>query len=56
MLSRPRSALFWLVLIILLYIITTAPVEIAHAIAALWRAIDQFFTSLSIFINTLKAA
>ncbi|GAA2939572.1 hypothetical protein [Streptomyces enissocaesilis] len=56
MLSRPRSVLFWLVLIILLYIITTAPTELAHAIGALWRTIDQFFTSPGIFIRTLETA
>ncbi|WP_153176620.1 hypothetical protein [Streptomyces sp. SYP-A7193] len=54
MLSRPRSLLFWLVLIILLYIIATAPTELAHAVLALARGIRQFFDSLDILIDTLE--
>ncbi|MEU4797570.1 hypothetical protein [Streptomyces sp. NPDC023327] len=55
MLSRPRSLLFWLVLIILLYVITTAPTELAHAIKAVWHIVEHFFNSLSVFIHTLQA-
>ncbi|WP_175420918.1 hypothetical protein [Streptomyces griseus] len=55
MLTRPRSIVFWMVLIIVLYIIGTAPSEFAHAITNTWRTTDQFFTSLSIFIRTLES-
>ncbi|MFE9687897.1 hypothetical protein [Streptomyces sp. NPDC006285] len=56
MLSRPRSLLFWLVLIILLYIITTAPTELADAIVSIWRATKHFFDSLDILIDTLESS
>lgn len=55
MLSRPRSLLFRLVLVIMLFIIATAPVEFAHALVSIWRAVRQFFTSLTVFINALSA-
>lgn len=53
MLSRPRSIVFWLVLIILLYIIATAPTELAHTIQATWHGAKQFFNSLGILIDAL---
>ncbi|MFC9176794.1 hypothetical protein [Streptomyces sp. NPDC057107] len=53
MLSRPRSILFWLVLIILLNIIATAPTELAHTIQTAVHATKQFFHSLGILIDTL---
>ncbi|MFD0193006.1 hypothetical protein ACIRVI_00595 [[Kitasatospora] papulosa] len=56
MLTRPRSIVFWLVLIIVLYIIATAPTEFAYAVTGVWHTVDHFFTSLSIFIRTLKTA
>ncbi|WP_327297741.1 MULTISPECIES: hypothetical protein [unclassified Streptomyces] len=56
MLSRPRSLLFWLVLIILLYVIATAPTEVAHAVLALRSSTNQFFDSLDIFIDTLETS
>ncbi|MFF0584508.1 hypothetical protein ACFYWD_00855 [Streptomyces sp. NPDC003781] len=54
MLSRPHSLLLWLVLIILLYIIATAPTELAYAVLALARGTRQFFDSLDILIDTLE--
>ncbi|MGW5334183.1 hypothetical protein [Streptomyces bauhiniae] len=54
MLSRPRSLLFWLVLIILLYTVATAPMELAHAVLALVRGIKRFFDSLDILIDALE--
>ncbi|GGY09874.1 hypothetical protein GCM10010358_73180 [Streptomyces minutiscleroticus] len=56
MLSRPRSLLFWLVLIILLYIIAIAPIEFAHAIVNVWQKAEAFFTSLAVFVHTLAAS
>ncbi|MFJ4836238.1 hypothetical protein ACIP79_41075 [Streptomyces sp. NPDC088747] len=56
MLSRPRSLLFWLVLIILLYIIATAPTELAHFVLSVWRGAKEFFDSLDILIHTLKTS
>ncbi|MGC5567254.1 hypothetical protein ACPYPG_31035 [Streptomyces sp. FR-108] len=56
MLSRPRSLLFWLVLIILLYIIATAPTELAHFIVSIWHGTKEFFNALSIFVNTLETS
>lgn len=54
MLSRPRSILFWLALIILLYLILTAPAELANTVLALWRGIRKFFESLDILVDTLQ--
>jgi hypothetical protein len=54
--SRPRSVLFWLVLIILLYVVATAPTELAHAVLALAHATTQFFDSLDILVDTLTSA
>jgi hypothetical protein len=56
MLSRPRSLLFWLVLIILLYVLATAPTELAHFILSIWRGTKEFFNSLDVLINTLEAS
>ncbi|MFJ8937325.1 hypothetical protein ACIRL0_16715 [Streptomyces sp. NPDC102365] len=54
MLSRPRSLLFWLVLIILLYVVATAPTELAHFILSIWRGTKDFFDALDILIGTLE--
>ncbi|MCW8096909.1 hypothetical protein ACH4Y0_35875 [Streptomyces sp. NPDC020707] len=56
MLSRPRSLLFWLVLIILLYIVATAPTELADTVLAIWHATKRFFNSLDILIDTLETS
>ncbi len=56
MLSRPRSILFWAVLIVLLYIVATAPVELAHAVMAIWHSVHMFFSSLGTLIRTFQAA
>ncbi|MEU5129220.1 hypothetical protein J7W19_28675 [Streptomyces mobaraensis NBRC 13819 = DSM 40847] len=55
MLSRPRGLFFWLVVIILLFLIATAPVATAHTILAVWRSIVTLFTGLKIFISVLSA-
>ncbi|MFJ8584302.1 hypothetical protein ACIRD2_06540 [Streptomyces sp. NPDC093595] len=55
MLSRPRSLLFWLVLAVVLYVIATAPVELAHALIAVYRAVHRFLTGLDAFIETVTA-
>ncbi|MFE6483770.1 hypothetical protein ACFVGN_12630 [Streptomyces sp. NPDC057757] len=56
MLSRPRSLLFWLVVIILLYVIATAPTELAHFILSTWRGTKEFFNALDILIDTLETS
>ncbi|MFD0070567.1 hypothetical protein ACFV99_37100 [Streptomyces sp. NPDC059944] len=56
MLSRPRSLLFWLVLIILLYVIATAPTELAHFIVSVWHGTKDFFDALDILIDTLETS
>ncbi|MGW0561445.1 hypothetical protein ACWDZ4_12650 [Streptomyces sp. NPDC003016] len=54
MLSRPRSLLFYLVLVITLFIIATAPVEFARTVLTIWRAMQAFFNSLTVLIQTLS--
>ncbi|MEV4741580.1 hypothetical protein [Streptomyces sp. NPDC049555] len=55
MLSRPRGLFFWLVVIIFLFFIATAPVATAHAILAVWRAVITLFTGLKTFMSVLSA-
>ncbi|MFF7730930.1 hypothetical protein [Streptomyces sp. NPDC008001] len=53
MLSRPRGLFFWLVVIIVLFFIATAPVATAHAILAVSRAVITLFTGLKTFMSVL---
>ncbi|MEU1328500.1 hypothetical protein [Streptomyces sp. NPDC005865] len=56
MLSAPRGILFWLFLVVVLFLITTAPVQSAHVLADVVHAIGQFFTGLKTFVETLRSA
>ncbi|MFK8844952.1 hypothetical protein [Streptomyces sp. Ac-502] len=53
MISRPRSILFWLILIILLFLIAKEPEQVAHTITVVYRAIATFFESLGRFVGSL---
>ncbi|MFK8850115.1 hypothetical protein [Streptomyces sp. Ac-502] len=55
MLSRPRSLFFWLVLIIVLFIIASAPAKSARALLAAYHGVVHFFESIQIFVSTLGA-
>ncbi|MEU1073654.1 MULTISPECIES: hypothetical protein [unclassified Streptomyces] len=55
MYSRPRGLLFWLLLVITLFAIATAPLQIAHAVLAVYHGTETFFTSFSLFLKTLEA-
>lgn len=46
--------LFWLLLTITLFIVATAPVELAHTVRAIYHAVEAFFNNLSVLIRTLK--
>ncbi|MEU1132351.1 hypothetical protein ABZ383_21235 [Streptomyces sp. NPDC005900] len=56
MLSTPRGALFWLILIILLFLIAIAPIQAAHVFLEVIHAISKFFAGLKAFIETLSAS
>ncbi|MEW2546243.1 hypothetical protein AB0910_10790 [Streptomyces sp. NPDC047002] len=56
MLSRPRSLLFWIVLIILLYMVAVAPSELGHFVLSLWHGARRFFASLNVLISTLNTS
>lgn len=53
MISRPRSLLFWLILVILLFLIAKEPEQVARTITAVYRAIMTFFDSLGRFAGSL---
>ncbi|MFH9425502.1 hypothetical protein [Streptomyces sp. NPDC017529] len=53
MISRPRSLLFWLILIILLFLIAKEPEQVAHVITTVYHAIATFFDSLGRFAGSL---
>lgn len=53
MISRPRSLLFWLILIIALFLIAKAPVGTAHALLAVYHAVIRFFVALGVFFTVL---
>ncbi|WP_158706316.1 MULTISPECIES: hypothetical protein [Streptomyces] len=54
MISRPRSILFWLILIVLLFLIFKAPEQVAHTFTVIYRAIAMFFESLGRFVSSLS--
>ncbi|MFK8844953.1 hypothetical protein [Streptomyces sp. Ac-502] len=55
MITRPRSLLFWLLLIIALFLIAKAPVETAHALLAVYHAVVGFFVALGVFFTVLAS-
>ncbi|MET9549939.1 hypothetical protein ABZY36_32190 [Streptomyces sp. NPDC006627] len=53
MFYRPRGLLFWLLLIIFLFIVATAPTDFAQAVMAVYDAIKKFFIGLGEFLRAL---
>ncbi|MET7568993.1 hypothetical protein ABZT04_10880 [Streptomyces sp. NPDC005492] len=49
-----RGPFFWLILSIVLYTIAVAPRATAHFIRDTLHAVLQFYTSLGIFLSSLK--
>ncbi|WP_158706315.1 MULTISPECIES: hypothetical protein [Streptomyces] len=53
MISRPRSILFWIILIVALVVVIKAPVGTAHVILAVYYAVIRLFVALGIFFTVL---